>query len=47
LLNGVMSTMNVSRLTIIYKVLYPKYRCLIIAVNTYGGHWLRPQWYIF
>ena len=32
-----MSMTNVSRLTVVYKVLCPRYRCLIIAVNTYAG----------
>jgi len=27
--------------------LCPRYRCLIITMNTCGGHWLRLQWYIF
>ena len=34
-----MSTKNVCTLTIINKVLCPKYHCLIIAVNAYGRHW--------
>jgi len=36
----VMFTTNVSRLTVAYKILCPRYHCLIIATNTYGRHWL-------
>jgi len=36
-----------SKLTVIYKVLHHRYRCLIIVVNAYSEHWFRPQWYPF
>jgi len=33
---------DVFRLIVIHKILCPKYHYLIITVNTYGRHWLRP-----
>jgi len=41
-----MSTMDVFRLIVIYKVLCLRYRCLIIVVNAHNGHWFRTHWYI-
>jgi len=35
-----MPTMDVSKLTVIYKILCARYRCLIIAMNAYNGHYL-------